>query len=216
MSARPALVLGLWAAIAAGLWTAAALALMPLPWPAPPFDPDTMTLDRIRLAFGLMPRGAVALLAGAMLGLSGALLQEVLRNPVADPSVLGISSGAMLALIAATLFAPGLLAAGRWPVACAGAAIAAALVLGLGAAQRFEPVALAVGGMLVSLFASAVATAMTLAQGQYLFSMVVWTGGSLVQTGWGPALGLAAMLAACGLGAAAVLRPLRVLGLGAA
>ena len=74
------------------------------------------------MAYGHMPRGAMALVAGACLGLSGALLQIVLRNPIADPSTLGISSGAQLALVAVTVLFPDLLGWGRAPVALAGSA----------------------------------------------------------------------------------------------
>ncbi|WP_138465782.1 Fe(3+)-hydroxamate ABC transporter permease FhuB [Poseidonocella sp. HB161398] len=216
MTLRAILPLAAAGLLAAALWSLAALRLMPLPWPLPPFDPSGMSLDGILLAFGLMPRGAVALLAGALLGLSGQILQTVFRNPVADPSVLGISSGAQLALVAATLFAPELLGWGRWPVALAGAAAAAGLVMGLGALRGFHPVTMVIAGMLAGLFASAIASALVLSQGQYLFSLVVWNGGSLVQTGWQPALSLAGVLAAGGLCAALLARPLGLMQLGAA
>jgi len=65
-----------------------------------------LSLDELILAYSVLPRAGVALVAGAMLGLSGALLQQLLRNPIADPSTLGISSGAQLAIVAATLYAP--------------------------------------------------------------------------------------------------------------
>ncbi|TNB85016.1 iron chelate uptake ABC transporter family permease subunit, partial [Paracoccus marcusii] len=118
------------ALIALALWLMAARTL---PLPALPWDPQAMSLDQIRMAYGLMPRGVIALLAGAMLGLSGAILQVVLRNPVADPTTLGISAGAQLALVLATILSPTLLEGGRWPVAMAGAGAAAALVLAIGA-----------------------------------------------------------------------------------
>ena len=76
-----------------------------------------------------MPRLAVALLAGVSLGLLGAVMQAVLPNPFADPTVLGTSAGAQLAIVLATVFAPGLLAGGALRVALAGAAGAAVLVL---------------------------------------------------------------------------------------
>ena len=88
--------------------------------------PDALSLDELLMLYGHMPRGAMALVAGACLGLSGALLQVVLRNPIADPSTLGISSGAQLALVAVTVLSPGLLGWGRAPVALAGAFAAAA------------------------------------------------------------------------------------------
>ncbi len=201
--------------LALALWAWAAMGMLPVAaWPRLPFRAGEMSLDQILLAFGMMPRGVIALVAGAALGLSGALLQTVLRNPVADPTTLGISSGAQLALVLATIFAPGLLVEGRWPVAVAGAALAAALVLAVGARRGFAPVTMVIVGMLVGLTASAVATAVTLSQGQYLLSLVIWNGGSLVQQDWSGVLSLAAVLALGSLAAALLARPLRVLSLG--
>ncbi|TIN67447.1 MAG: Fe(3+)-hydroxamate ABC transporter permease FhuB, partial [Mesorhizobium sp.] len=65
-------------------------------WPAAP-PGDGIDLDRVILLYSTLPRAAVAVLAGAVLGLSGLLLQHVLRNPLAEPSTLGISAGAQLA-----------------------------------------------------------------------------------------------------------------------
>ncbi|QDA36805.1 Fe(3+)-hydroxamate ABC transporter permease FhuB (plasmid) [Paracoccus liaowanqingii] len=205
-------LLPLAALVALALWMMAA---RNLPWPGWPMDPAVMSLDQIRMGYGLMPRGVIAWLAGAALGLSGAILQVVLRNPVADPTTLGISSGAQLALVLATIIAPALLEGGRWPIAMAGGLAAAGLVLAIGAARAFAPVTMVIAGMLVGLTASAVATAVTLAQGQYLLSLVIWNGGSLVQQDWSGVRNLALVLALAGLAAAALARPLRVLSLGA-
>ena len=204
------------AALALILWGIAAQGLLPVAeWPAWPFRPDTMSLDQIRLAFGLMPRGVIALIAGAVLGLSGAILQVVLRNPVADPTTLGISAGAQLALVMATILAPGVLEIGRWPVAMAGAIAATALVMAIGARRAFAPVTMVIAGMLVGMTASAVATAITLARGEYLLSLVIWNGGSLVQQDWSGVRALAWVLVFGAVTAGLVARPLRVLSLGA-
>lgn len=204
------------AVLAGGLWLAAAVQALPwAEWPGLPLQPGAMSLEQILMGFGLMPRGVIALLAGAALGLSGAILQAVLRNPVADPTTLGISSGAQLALVLATILSPDLLAEGRWPVAMAGAGLAAALVLAIGARRAFAPVTMVIAGMLVGMTASAVAAAVTLAQGQYLLSLVIWNGGSLVQQDWSGVRALALVLLLGGLGAALLARPLRVLSLGA-
>ncbi|MEC8666876.1 MAG: Fe(3+)-hydroxamate ABC transporter permease FhuB [Pseudomonadota bacterium] len=211
------LLLALTAALALAL--TGRYAVMQLPfglWPALPFDADGMNVDQILLAFGTLPRGVIALLAGAALGLSGALLQIVLRNPVADPTTLGISSGAQLALVLATILAPDLLALGRWPIALSGAGLATALVLAVGARRAFAPVTMVITGMLVGMTASAIATAVTLSQGQYLLSLVIWNGGSLVQQDWSGVATLALLLAVGGLAAALLARPLRVLSLGIA
>ncbi len=215
--ARLPLLLALTAALALAL--TGRYAVMQLPfglWPALPFDAGGMNVEQILLAFGTLPRGVIALLAGAALGLSGALLQIVLRNPVADPTTLGISSGAQLALVLATILAPDLLALGRWPIALSGAGLATALVLAVGARRAFAPVTMVITGMLVGMTASAIATAVTLSQGQYLLSLVIWNGGSLVQQDWSGVATLALLLAVGALAAALLARPLRVLSLGIA
>ncbi|TNB84878.1 iron chelate uptake ABC transporter family permease subunit, partial [Paracoccus marcusii] len=99
--------------------------------------------------------------------------------------------------------------------AMAGAGAAAALVLAIGARRGFQPVTMVIAGMLVGLTASAVAGAVTLAQGQYLLSLVIWNGGSLVQQDWSGVAALAGVLALGGLAAAVLARPLRLLSLGA-
>ena len=96
------LVLPLALLLSALLWALAAPSGLP-----DRLAPEALSLDELLMLYGHMPRGAMALVAGACLGLSGALLQVVLRNPIADPSTLGISSGAQLALVAVTvLYSP--------------------------------------------------------------------------------------------------------------
>lgn len=93
-------------------------------WPDALFGSGASTLDEIILLYGLFPRAGVAIISGAALGLSGALLQQLLRNPIADPSTLGISAGAQLAIVAATLFFPQILDGNRTMVALSGAGAA--------------------------------------------------------------------------------------------
>ena len=102
-ASKPALLS--WGALAflAAILFAAVLAMRPVvPGPADVSE----ALGDILLWQSLLPRAVSALICGAMLGLSGALLQRVLRIPIADPSTLGIASGAQLALTAATAYAP--------------------------------------------------------------------------------------------------------------
>lgn len=197
------------------LFLHAAIARLPFSvWPGFPFDLAQMTTDQIILAYGIFPRACVAMLAGAMLGLSGALLQQLLRNPVADPSTLGISAGAQLAIVSATLFWPSLLDGYRGMVALGGASIAALLVFMLGWRRSFEPVTMIVSGLLIGITAASLSAALTLSQGEYLMSLVTWNGGSLSQQDWSAARSLGWQLVA-GLAATALLiRPLIVLGLG--
>lgn len=180
----------------------------------PPLPGDAAgALETVLLWHSLVPRAVTALIAGAALGLSGMLLQRVLRNPVADPSTLGIASGAQLALAAATVFAPALLALSREGVALAGGIGALAIVLGLGWRRSLDPVIVVLSGMVVSLICAALSAAIVLAEGDYVMSLFIWGAGALHQQSWDTALALAPRLAA-GFGAAALLlRPLAVIGL---
>ncbi|MBA4788148.1 MAG: Fe(3+)-hydroxamate ABC transporter permease FhuB [Rhizobiales bacterium] len=177
-----------------------------------PGDPDTVRrLQEALLWHSALPRIATALLAGAALGLSGALLQRVLRNPIADPSTLGIASGAQLALTVCLVAAPGLLAWSREGVAFAGGAAAVALVLAMSWRRGLEPVSVVVAGMTISLMAAAAATALILARGEYALSVFIWGAGSLHQQNWDATLVIGTRLVLGALAAAALLRPLTLL-----
>ncbi|WP_036578093.1 iron chelate uptake ABC transporter family permease subunit, partial [Brucella anthropi] len=185
-----AAVVGIVAALALSLWNASAF-LPFAQWPSFPFSPDEMNTQQVILAYALLPRAAVAIFAGAALGLAGALLQRLLSNPIADPSTLGVSSGAQLAIVTATLFFPAFLDGFRWAVALAGAGLATAIVFLLGWRSRLEPVTMVISGLLVGVTCSAISAAMTLSQGEYLMSLVTWNGGSLSQQDWSAAKVLA-------------------------
>lgn len=180
-------------------------------WPATPGQ--GMDLERIILTQSVLPRGAVALLAGATLGLSGLLLQHVLRNPLAEPSTLGVSAGAQLAMAAATIHLPMLMDYSVSLVALAGGLAAVAIILSLTWRRGLEPVAVALAGMMVALSANAASAALILANGEYLFSLFIWGGGSLTQQSWRPAVSLALCLLSGLVAAALLLRPLALLGL---
>jgi iron complex transport system permease protein len=73
---------------------------------------DSSTLDRqnlIILEAVRLPRTAMGLLIGAALGVSGAMMQGLFRNPLADPGIVGVSSGAALAAVIAIVLGPTLL-----------------------------------------------------------------------------------------------------------
>lgn len=97
-----------------------------------------------------VPRVAAAFLAGAALALAGTLVQGVTRNPLADPGVLGVSSGAGLGAVLVVTAVP---AASTWGVAGAafvGAALAALVVFGLAARGGFRQNRLVLVGVGVS------------------------------------------------------------------
>lgn len=128
-----------------------------------------------------MPRALAAWLVGAALGASGAALQGLLRNPLAEPGVLGVS--AMAALMASLTLYYGLTPYGAWvlPVAAIiGALIATGLIAGL-AIRTQSVVTLILVGVALSSFAGAVmALMLNLAPNPFtLADMVNWTLGSV-------------------------------------
>lgn len=98
-------------------------------------------------------------------------------------------------------------------IAFAGGAAAVLLVLSLTWRRGLEPVSVVLAGMMVALTASAISAALILANGDYLFSLFIWGGGSLVQQDWGPAIALSTRLAVGAGAALLLLRPLTILGL---
>lgn len=171
-------------------------------------------VPRMVLTYSTLPRLATALLAGAALSLSGAMFQQVLRNPIADPTTLGISAGANLALVVAALFAPALLGLGRDLVALTGSGIVALIVVSLGARRGFSPFSLVLSGLVVSLWCGALAAILTLLNDRYLISLFIWGAGSLAQQSWAIPIALAWKICVLAVIGALVLRPLALLELG--
>lgn len=136
---------------------------------------------------GALPRILTAWVAGAGLAVSASLLQVALRNPLAGPTTLGISSGAGLAMALGLLLVPGLTAADPALIALAGALAACVAVLMLSRRQQLSPEAVSVTGLLVTLGCGAGTTCLALLKGQQLGAFAIWGGGSLDQQGW-PAL----------------------------
>ena len=174
---------------------------------------DSGDLRAIIVRDSWLPRIIVAWLAGAMLGLAGAIFQQVLRNPIAEPMTLGVSAGAQLAMTLATIYAPVLIAdASQW-TALAGASMASALVFALAWRGGLSPVAVAVSGMIVSLYCGSIGIALQLLHAPYVHALFIWGGGSLGQQDWsnvttlGPELLLGIVLAF------GLLRPMVLLGL---
>lgn len=201
--------------LAAGFTLAGARDLLPprLWWQAAT-APDGAVAEELLFHFAFLPRLAIGLLAGAALGLSGTLFQQVLRNPLAEPTTLGTSAGAGLALALAGLYAPGLLDYGRSATALAGATIATLAVLAVAGRHHFSPVALILAGLVTTLVAGSASGLLVLAKRDYLTDLFIWQSGSLVQNGWLPTVTLALWLALCIPAAFLLVRPLAAAALG--
>ncbi|UDN27031.1 Fe(3+)-hydroxamate ABC transporter permease FhuB [Aeromonas caviae] len=175
------------------------------------FSPELDDARQAVVHFSWLPRLAICLLAGAALGLAGTLMQQVLRNPLASPTTLGVASGAQLALMMVTLLAPSWLLIGREWIAMAGGSLAMGLVFALAWRRQLNPVVIVFAGLVINLYLAAISMGLLLFFQEELKGLLVWGSGSLAQNSWSgvgyllPRLLLAAMLAAV------LVRPLAVL-----
>ncbi|HVL84112.1 MAG TPA: iron ABC transporter permease [Pseudonocardia sp.] len=148
------------------------------------YDPrDVLVVQEVRL-----PRVIVGALVGAALGISGAAMQGVFRNPLAEPGVIGVSSGAAIGAVAALYF--GWTALSRWVLPAAaflGAMAAMAVVFAVASMTRARSTAslllvgIAISALLGSLISVMVATAPT---DDDLRSIVFWLQGGLEARTW--------------------------------
>lgn len=137
---------------------------------------DAIILYQVRL-----PRSLAAALVGAALGMSGAALQGLLRNPLAEPGVLGVSASAALFATVALFF--GLASAGAWvlPLASTIGALTATFIVALAAIRARQVVTLILIGVGLSSFAGALmALLLNLAPNPFtLADMINWTLGTV-------------------------------------
>ncbi|MBM7704150.1 FecCD family ABC transporter permease [Metabacillus iocasae] len=140
-----------------------------------------MMLQEIRL-----PREIAAIFVGAALAVSGAIMQGITRNPLADPGLLGLTAGANAALAVTIAFIP---SANYFSIMIAcfiGAAVGSLLVLGTGVVKKggFSPFRIVLAGAAISAFLHAIA------EGIGIYFKVskdvsMWTAGGIVGTSWG-------------------------------
>jgi len=146
--------------------------------------PDVEDVRQLVFFYSLLPRAAVAIFSGASLGLAGCIMQQVLRNQLAEPTTLGVSAGASTALVVATLWLPSLFAYGAEWVAVSGATVATALVFALAWRQRLEPVAMILAGLIVSLYCGAFSSVVSFLYYERLSNVFIWSTGTLNQNDW--------------------------------
>ncbi|MGM0384978.1 MAG: FecCD family ABC transporter permease [Actinomycetota bacterium] len=167
-----------------------------------------------------LPRTVVGLFVGAALGMAGTLMQGITRNPLADPGILGINSGASLAVIGAITFLGISSPSGFAWFAFAGAAAAAVVVYAVGSLGRegATPVKLALAGTALTAGVNSVVMLVLLTDPRGANAYRFWQVGSLAGRGTGSGEdAVAALLPFLLVGAAfaaLVARPLDLLGLG--
>ena len=158
--------------------------------PARPQSVAQIIIETIRL-----PRLFAAILVGAALAAAGTTMQTILRNPLAAPDILAVTSGAQLALVISSLLLP--FAFPAFAATILGGAIGGWVCLSVGGGLRAQPVRLALAGVAVSLAFSALSSAIILSADDRASGIILWSSGILDQTGWSRIASLAPLVGVC-------------------
>jgi iron complex transport system permease protein len=128
-----------------------------------------------------LPRTVLAILTGASLGLAGAVLQGLLRNPLADPGIMGISSTAALGAVIAFYYGLDMIVAGG----IAGSLVAVLLLVGLAGRQAGTLTLLLAGVALANLAVALTSLALNLAPSPMAtYEILFWLLGSVADRSW--------------------------------
>ncbi len=132
-----------------------------------------------------LPRAIAAALIGGFLAVSGAVMQGLTRNPLASPSIMGVTHGAAFALIIALVFFPTVSNLGMTIASFVGAGAGVILVFAVGSFSKggLTPVKLALAGVAVGGMLSSLSTAISL-HFQVAKQMSFWYAGDLSSTSW--------------------------------
>ncbi|SKB04239.1 FecCD family ABC transporter permease [Aeromicrobium choanae] len=133
-----------------------------------------------------VPRTVTGLAVGVALGVAGALIQALTRNPLADPGILGVNAGAAFAVaLAVGVFHVTSVGGYVW-FAFAGAIVVTVAVYAIGSAGRggADPIQLTLAGVALSAVLSGVVTAMVLASPRTFEHMRTWNAGTFAGRGW--------------------------------
>lgn len=179
----PALLAGLAALL---LCTLLSLALgarsVPLPTVVDALIHGGQSRDALVVTGMRVPRTVIGLVVGAALGLAGAVVQGITRNPLAAPTTMGINAGAGLGVVAA-IYALGLTRPVQYVgFAFAGAAAAALFTLSLGRRSGdLDPVRLVLGGTVLQLVLTSWTSALLLFSERTLDEARFWLAGSIAE-----------------------------------
>ncbi len=177
---------------------------------------DSSDNDHLAVVTVRLPRTVVGLVVGAALGLSGALMQGMARNPLADPGLLGISAGASVMVVLAISVLGVSSASGYVWFAFVGATVAVVVVFVIGSVGRDgpTPVKLALAGAATSAALLAVTTGILLADTATFDQYRFWSAGTLSGREMGDVAAVAPFLAVGVVLALSAGRTLNALALG--
>ncbi|WP_244865214.1 iron ABC transporter permease [Xylanibacillus composti] len=132
-----------------------------------------------------MPRVAVAILAGAALAVAGATIQGAVRNPLADPSIIGVTSGAGVGALLWITVIPSASAAFIPLASMAGAVLSAVVVYALAWRKGLHPTILILIGIAVTAVNSAIIHFLVIQSGMSAAPALAWLAGSTYAREWG-------------------------------
>ncbi len=179
--------------LSAGLAAAAVLALLSLTFGAITLSPHSvlsgLTSDSDAFARNVVwrirfPRLLDAMLVGAALSVAGALLQVVTRNPLADPTILGVSSAAGLATAITMVVAPTAPQWGFAVVAVAGALVGAGIIFAIAWQGIVSPMRLTLAGVAISAFFGAAIVGLLASSRTFLQLSIGFLAGGLYGSEW--------------------------------
>ncbi|MEA1009017.1 ferrichrome ABC transporter permease [Bacillus cereus] len=126
------------------------------------FHFDSSDVNHNIIITSRLPRVVAALLVGAFLAISGALMQGMTRNYLASPSIMGVTDGAAFVITLCMIFLPGMSSIGMVLCSMIGSALGAGIVFGFGSLLQngLSPVRLAIIGTVIGTFLSSVSAAM--------------------------------------------------------
>jgi iron complex transport system permease protein len=148
-----------------------------------------------------LPRVVMAVVAGAGLAVSGAVMQGVMRNPLVSPFTIGVSSAAAFGASIAIMFGVGFVGSGTYLIivnAFIFALLCAFLVYGIARIRGVTPETLILAGIaLMYLFGALTATLQFIASEQELMAVIHWTFGTLTGSSWNEILIVTIILLVC-------------------
>lgn len=146
-------------------------------------DPDSLEAATI---FQRIPRTVFGILAGGALGISGALMQSITRNPIADPSILGVNTGASLFVVAGIAFFNITVAYQYIWLGITGAGVTAVFVYSVASMGKdgATPLKLALSGSAVSIVLGSLVSTIMLPNNRVMEAFRFWQVGSIGSATW--------------------------------
>lgn len=177
---------------------------------------DVPAADHAAVVGLRLPRTVLGVLVGAGLAVAGGLMQALTRNPLADPGLLGVTSGAAFAVAMGVVVFGITRPNGYVWFAFAGALVATLAVYLIGSAGRSNasPVQLTLAGVAISAVLAGIVGALRLADQERFAVLLTWESGSFQSRGWSVVVPVLPFLALGLVLAAVVAGALNTLGLG--